>query len=399
MKIKRIILSDIITTTLSSALHIYLYWFTYHSFSNQRMIGLIGFGQLSAIFLSTLGGGMADRMNKLYFIKIVKGLKVLLLFLAWFFHDSIPLVFFLPILMFLSTVIGSFLSPTLEALIPFLAEKEEELFRLNSMIASLTQTATIVAIVLSAVYISFFSFSAILFFSMCLSFFSLLILLGLKVDTSVQSISIVKTIQEGITYLLKTPYIRDIIPIAFIINFCFWSIFLLLPKIANDHFSFLNLSYSVLEFCFACGGIAGGVIFNRYLSHYPNRGTLFYRTLCFQSLTLFLLGLDLFLPNQFVSYAIMLFLWFLYALFNTIFSILYFGNLQLHIPRAIIGSVFGALLTIFSLINPLAAIVSGFLVSVVSTPILVTLLSFIMLLTSVSVRWIPSLLTVFDERR
>lgn len=40
-----------------------------------------------------------------------------------------------------------------------------------------------------------------------------------------------------------------------------------------------------------------------------------------------------------------------------------------------------------------------FMVSIISTPALVALSSVIRLETSVNVRWIPSLLTVFSERR
>ena len=56
----------------------------------------------------------------------------------------------------------------------------------------------------------------------------------------------------------------------------------------------------------------------------------------------------------------MLILWFNYAMINTVFSIIYFGSLQIKIPKDIIGSVFGSILTIFSIINPLVVVASGY---------------------------------------
>ncbi|MDE9752521.1 hypothetical protein [Staphylococcus delphini] len=61
MKTNRIIASDFLTTMMSSALTIYIYWFAYQYFSSQIIISIIGFGQLSGVFLSSLGGGISDK--------------------------------------------------------------------------------------------------------------------------------------------------------------------------------------------------------------------------------------------------------------------------------------------------------------------------------------------------
>jgi len=64
--------------------------------------------------------------------------------------------------MFFSTIISGLLSPTLESLGPFLVKSDKELFRINFIVSSLTQVASILSVVLSAIYISFFSFSSII---------------------------------------------------------------------------------------------------------------------------------------------------------------------------------------------------------------------------------------------
>lgn len=92
----------------------------------------------------------------------------------------------------------------------------------------------------------------------------------------------------------------------------------------------------------------------------------------------------------------MLILWFNYAMINTVFSIIYFGSLQIKIPKDIIGSVFGSILTIFSIINPLAAIASSYLVSIFSVATLIIIFSIIMLISSLFVYKVTSLKTAFD---
>lgn len=396
MKLKRIIVSDFVTTTISASLNIYIYWFAYQYFSSQFIVSIIGFGQLCGIFMASLGGGISDRINKMFFIKLLKILKVVLLFGMLSLEKVVDMEILLPLFMFFSTIIGGLLSPTLESLVPFLSENDEELFRINSIVSSLTQLASIIAVFLSAIYIYLFSFSTIIFLTLVFTILSVGLLIGITVETPSKSTSVIKNMQQGLSYIFQTSYIRNLIPIALIMNFSFWSIFLLLPKIANDNFSFLSISYSGLELSFSLGGVLGGGIFAKYLYNCQNKYRLFKRTLFTQSLVLLLLGFMLFMNDYLMSYIGILFCWFLYALINMIFSILYFGNLQLKVPKEIIGSVFGAILTIFSLVNPLAAIMSGPLVAFFDIPLLIVVLSVLMLIAAISVRFISDIETVFD---
>lgn len=302
----------------------------------------------------------------------------------------------LPLFMFASTVIGGLQSPTLESLVPFLASSDEALFRINAVVSSSTQVASIMAIVLSAVYISFLSFVTIVFVTLFITAIATILLVGLTVETPLKSTSVVNNMKHGASYIFKTPYIRNLIPVALVMNFSFWSIFLLLPKIANDSFSFLKTSYSGMELSFALGAGLGGILFAKFFYDVKDKYRLFKRSLFSQSYVLLLLGIVLLIPNSVLAYTGMLLCWFLYALINTIFSILYFGKIQLNVPREMIGSVFGAILTLFSLVNPIAAIMSGVLVSHFKIPLLIILLSSLMLLAAWSIRFLADVETVFD---
>ncbi|MDK3706625.1 hypothetical protein O0B40_06760 [Staphylococcus pseudintermedius] len=396
MKTKRIIASDFLTTMMSSALTIYIYWFAYQYFSSQLIISIIGFGQLSGVFLSSLCGGISDSMNKLFFIKTLNFFKVGLLFMVLILENVVNMEILLPLFMFASTVIGGLQSPTLESLVPFLASSDEALFRINAVVSSSTQVASIMAIVLSAVYISFLSFVTIVFVTLFITAIATILLVGLTVETPLKSTSVVNNMKHGASYIFKTPYIRNLIPVALVMNFSFWSIFLLLPKIANDSFSFLKTSYSGMELSFALGAGLGGILFAKFFYDVKDKYRLFKRSLFSQSYVLLLLGIVLLIPNSVLAYTGMLLCWFLYALINTIFSILYFGKIQLNVPREMIGSVFGAILTLFSLVNPIAAIMSGVLVSHFKIPLLIILLSSLMLLAAWSIRFLADVETVFD---
>ncbi|HAR6539772.1 TPA: MFS transporter [Staphylococcus pseudintermedius] len=396
MKTKRIIASDFLTTMMSSALTIYIYWFAYQYFSSQLIISIIGFGQLSGVFLSSLGGGISDSMNKLFFIKTLNFFKVGLLFMVLILENVVNMEILLPLFMFASTVIGGLQSPTLESLVPFLASSDEALFRINAVVSSSTQVASIMAIVLSAVYISFLSFVTIVFVTLFITAIATILLVGLTVETPLKSTSVVNNMKHGASYIFKTPYIRNLIPVALVMNFSFWSIFLLLPKIANDSFSFLKTSYSGMELSFALGAGLGGILFAKFFYDVKDKYRLFKRSLFSQSYVLLLLGIVLLIPNSVLAYTGMLLCWFLYALINTIFSILYFGKIQLNVPREMIGSVFGAILTLFSLVNPIAAIMSGVLVSHFKIPLLIILLYSLMLLAAWSIRFLADVETVFD---
>ncbi|MDT0785548.1 MFS transporter [Staphylococcus pseudintermedius] len=396
MKTKRIIASDFLTTMMSSALTIYIYWFAYQYFSSQLIISIIGFGQLSGVFLSSLGGGISDSMNKLFFIKTLNFFKVGLLFMVLILENVVNMEILLPLFMFASTVIGGLQSPTLESLVPFLASSDEALFRINAVVSSSTQVASIMAIVLSAVYISFLSFVTIVFVTLFITAIATILLVGLTVETPLKSTSVVNNMKHGASYIFKTPYIRNLIPVALVMNFSFWSIFLLFPKIANDSFSFLKTSYSGMELSFALGAGLGGILFAKFFYDVKDKYRLFKRSLFSQSYVLLLLGIVLLIPNSVLAYTGMLLCWFLYALINTIFSILYFGKIQLNVPREMIGSVFGAILTLFSLVNPIAAIMSGVLVSHFKIPLLIILLSSLMLLAAWSIRFLADVETVFD---
>lgn len=399
MTIKRIIASDVLSTMLGTSITIYLYWFAYDRFSDQGVVALIGFGQLSGVLLSVLGGGLSDMVNKFTFIRVLKGIKVFLFLSVFVLQGWVATKELLTILMMCSAAIGGLLSPSLEAIIPFMVQTDEELYRVNATVSSMTQIASILGSILSAVLIAGVSFRGTVLVGVLLSLLAWWLVLGISIQTPVQEHSIWNTIGQGLGYLWKTAAIRNLIPIALVMNFSFWSIFLLLPKVVGDSFSFMKMSYSVLELSFSLGGIFGGWLFAKYLLDCSQKYILFRQSLLVQSILLLLLGVNLYVLDGLVAYILLLVIWFSYAMTNTVFSIVYFSQLQSMLPKEMIGSVFGSLLTIFSFVNPVAATVSPLLVKLFSIPVSIMLLSGLMLAAAVAVNYLPDIQEVFLQDR
>lgn len=396
MLFKRLVLSDMLTIILSAGLTTYLYWYAYQMSLDQSLIALVGLGQLVGVLFASLGGGIADRFNKLTFIKIVTLFRFLLVLLLYLGMPHLPQTWLIVVFMLLSTICGNLLSPTMESLLPHLSQTDDQLYQLNAKLSSLTQLAGVLGIFLSALYVSFFSLELVLWTSLVLGVSSFLPLLGLRLSFPNQGQSVLGNIKKGLLYILETSYIRQLVPIALLMNLVFWTVFLLLPKLTSDYFAFLKPAYSLLELAFALGGILGGWYFSRRLASREHKYQLFTRGLFGQSLCLVGLGLSVFLPYPILSYLAVLLSWAMYAGVNTIVSILYFGSIQLKVPQEILGSVIGSLLTVFSLINPLAALLSPLLVQYLTLPVVIVLLGLLMLGLSVLVSNLFGLAKAFD---
>lgn len=76
-------------------------------------------------------------------------------------------------------------------------------------------------------------------------------------------------------------------------------------------------------------------------------------------------------------------LWFLYGLFNTIGSSVYFTALQMMVPQKLLGRVMGTITTIFSITSPLGAMLSGVLNSMIRIEYLVFACALLMTLSSI----------------
>lgn len=139
--------------------------------------------------------------------------------------------------------------------------------------------------------------------------------------------------------------------------------FFLLPKISIEEFYFFKLSYNIFELFFGIGGILGGLIFYNVIIKIKNMYFIFIIGLIGQSTMLIFMGIGLRNSNGTYMLILILVLWATYAIFNTVVSIVYFSNVQKNIPKDILGSAIGTIFMLFSLINPIAAGLTPFVIN------------------------------------
>lgn len=361
---KKILISDIVVSISASSFSIFTYWYIYVVSGEQKNIALLGVGQLLGVFFSIFGGALIDKYNKVNYMRYIVILKILLLLLLLSMGNKIGYINILPIYMFFSALLGSLYSPILETIIPCISENDEQLYKMNTINASFGQFGGILAVFISALYVYVYNIDIIISMTLIFNIFGLVLLYGIKIVDRIEGVnnSVIQNIKNGFAYVFKTGYIIKLLPVALIMNLTYWTIFFLLPKISIEEFHFFKLSYNLFELFFGIGGILGGLIFYRFIIKIKNMFFVFIVGLIGQSIMLIFIGIGLSKISTTILILIFV-LWAFYAIFNTIVSIVYFSNVQKNIPKDILGSVIGTIFMLFSLINPMAAALTPFVIS------------------------------------
>lgn len=377
---KKIFLSDFLANLTTSTISIYAYWYAYSTYQSQWIISILGFFELLSIFITTLGGGIADKYDKLYLMKFLNISRMVSLPLALlvenFGHKGVIL------LVILNTIIGGIYSPTLESLLPLLAKNKDNLYYLNSLNHIFSQLATITSALLSMIMINFFKFNTVIFLCIFLYLVAYLLLLFEKTKTDKKANpSIMKNIYDGLVYIKKSSYIKAMIPIAITINFFFWSISLMLPKISQDNYG--KNTYSLLQLMSSFGGILGGIFFTKKLTSIKNKYKLFIHSLIFQSASLIGFGSSLYITNIDISLFLLFLSWSNYFFFNTIMTISYFSTIEKLADTKLLGAILGTIFTLFSFINPIAAISTHYILKYTSPRFYILISACIVLFISI----------------
>jgi len=172
------------------------------------------------------------------------------------------------------------------------------------------------------------------------------------------------------------------VPVALLTNFGYWSIWLLMPKFSVDIFGRYPFVYNLVDITLTVGGIAGATLFSKF-----QRAGLFAKWYPFlllgQAAMMLLLGLSG-RGNPTLGHVILVGVaWLGYGFFNSISAIVYFSIVQLSAKKDKVGLITGAVLTLFSIANPIAAVVSVPLTHLATLPVLIVGLGGVMLLATI----------------
>lgn len=394
-RFKQIIFSDFFDTLTNGALVLFAYWYIYDVTHNQNYISLLGLISMLATLFTFIGGYFLDRMNRIALLKIVVLIRIL--------NTSFGLVIYLlmnnPILgVMMTVVINSVLnivySPLTESIVPSIVHDRDDLVTANSWVSITNQLASVLSAGLSAIFIFFGSVGAGLVLSLILysvSYFLIGRLNSTQAPEANHEASSSLSIQtsnffEGIKIIRSNTLIAVIVPIALVTNFCFWTVWLLMPKLSIDIFSEFKYMYNAVDLAFTVGSILGAFLVNA--KHSDTKiftAKSFPYFLFLQGFMILLIGFFSLLQRGIFGVVGVVLAWLGYGICNATGSILYFSTVQLSVPNQHIGMVIGAILTIFSVANPIAAIASAPLSHLAATPSIVLCLGLVMMIAAIPV--------------
>ena len=389
-RLKTVVLSDFLNDLPLGAFITYAYWYIYHHTHNQGIVSMLGTIAMIALLFAILGGYISDKYSKIKLMRFLILIRFIFIALGTIFlvfkpKMGVAVVCFVVIA---SSVINIIYNPLTEAFAPALIDNDKELIEANSWVSLANNIATIISSGLATIFVTInrpLISLVILLVAVIISY----ILLGfIKPDTAPVHADKIKVKEifdnfiGGMKLVEHNKLIMLMIPIALVVNFCFYVIWLLTPKFAITVFSQYWFVYNGIDIAYTVGGIIGALIFSKIRDNI-NSAIICPACLSLQALCLAVVGISSLLTRSLVSATICIVCWLAYGIFNSIFSIIYFSVVQMSSSKDNTGLMIGAVMTIFSVINPIATAMSDPLGNMIQLPLLIFILGVVMVLVSV----------------
>ena len=389
-RLKTAVLSDFLNDLPLGAFITYAYWYAYQQTHNQGIVSMLGTIAMVALLLAIFGGYISDKHSKIKLMRFLILMRFIFIALGTLFlvfkpEMSVAVVCFVVIA---SSVINIIYNPLTEAFAPALIDDDKELIKANSWVSLANNIATIVSSGVATIFVTInqpLISLIILLVSVMISY----ILLGfIKPDSApahagkIKVKGILDNFIDGIKLVGHNKLIMLMIPIALIVNFCFYVIWLLMPKFAITVFNQYWFVYNGIDIAYTVGGIIGALIFSKIRDNIDS-AMVCPACLSLQAVCLAVVGISSLLTRSLVSAIICNACWLAYGIFNSIFSIVYFSVVQMSSSKDNTGLMIGAVMTIFSIINPIATAMSDPLGNMIQLPLLIFILGVVMVLVSV----------------
>lgn len=260
-----LVICQVITLFGSSILRFALSLYILDLTGSAEIFGLIlAISTIPTIFLSPIGGAIADRTNRRNLLVIFDVISsVIVGGLAIFLFAGDTSIVLIGLVMTLMTIVSTFYQPTVQASIPVLV-KQEKLLEANGIVSGVSSITNFAGPVLGGLLYSISGIEMIVIIT-CISFFlSAVIELFIKIpfEKRVQSYGAIKTtlldIKEGVAYIVKeNPFISKVILIAAALNLFITPLFLVgIPYIIK-----ITLGMSDSLFGLTQGGISLSMVF------------------------------------------------------------------------------------------------------------------------------------------
>ncbi|WP_203640565.1 MFS transporter [Levilactobacillus andaensis] len=390
-KIKRVIVSDFLGTLTVSALMTYTYWHLYQQTRSQTVISILGTFSMVMLLFAFVGGYVVDRHSKIRLLRVIATIRLVmmgcgaLIILVW--HQGTAVLFGI---VMVDALLGVVYGPLTESVAPTLVADDSTLFTANSWVATASQISSIASSAL-AVLLVYMKTPAlalgVAFLALVLSVTALSRIANDPAPVKRERLAIRETLQDfaqGLHLVVRNPMISYMIPVALLTNFGYWSIWLLMPKFSVDIFGRYPFVYNLIDITLTVGGIAGATLFSKV--HRAGSSAKWYPVLLVgQAVMMILLGVSGRTNPTIENVVLVGVAWLGYGFFNSISAVIYFSIVQLSADKDKIGLIIGAVLTLFSIANPIAAVASVPLTHLASLPILIIGLGGVMVLATIPV--------------
>ena len=379
-RLKTAVLSDFLNDLPLGAFITYAYWYAYQQTHDQGIVSMLGTVAMIALLLAIFGGYISDKYSKIKLMRFLILIRFIFIALGTIFlvfnpKMSVAVVCFVVIG---SSIINIVYNPLTEAFAPALIEDDKELIKANSWVSLANNIATIISSGVATIFVTI-----------------------IKPDSSPVNVGQIKIKEifdnfvDGLKLVGHNKLIMLMTPIALVANFCFYVIWLLMPKFAITVFSHYWFVYNGIDIAYTVGGIMGALIFSKIRDNI-NSAIVCPACLSFQALCLAVVGISSLIANSLFSAIVCIGCWLAYGIFNSIFSIVYFSVVQMSSSKDKTGLMIGAVMTIFSIINPIATAMSNPLGNMLTLPLLIFILGVVMVLVSV-LTFMPIYQRIFKE--
>lgn len=326
---------------------------------------------LPPVFLSPMGGMIADRVNKRNVMVALDFLTAALILTFSLLMDTLSLVPLLTVTLMLLYGIAGAYQPSVQASIPALVCPEQTMAA-NSVINTISSFSSLTGPVLGGLLYSAWGLRPVLWVCMVCFFLSAVMELFIHIPFLRQPSDggILKTVRsdlsESICFLRKEqPVIGKGMFVVCGINLFLSAMILvampwLVTEVLNLEAGLANRLYGFAQGALAAGGLTGGILAGVFAQRLDIRKSARILTAC--ALCVFPIGIVLFLSDSgILNYLVLTVCCFLIMVFSTIFAVQMMSFIQTRTPQQLTGKVISVVLTISMCAQPLGNALYGVL--------------------------------------
>lgn len=328
---------------------------------------ILAFSILPVIFLSPIGGMLADRVNRRNIMYMLDFVTAGLIFAASFLLSGDKTIAVIGILLVLLSVIQAFYQPSVQSSVPLL-QSNGNLIQANSVVNQINALAGLLGPIIGGALYGIFGLGPILIIS-GISFFASAILelfLVIPFVPNTESSGIIATIKQDVKVSLNFMVVKqpDMLKLLLVVS----SINLFAVPIVTVGMPFLvriSLELSAEKFGFAqgfmgaagiLGGILSGVIANKL------KIKSLYKVLAVAGVSFMPVGIALMLQfSSSIIYAVIVISFGLFQMLACIFSIFALSVVQMRTPNELLGKIMSYIGTISMCAQPVGQAVYGVL--------------------------------------